>query len=98
MAISKRVDSEAVQLFHRLLAIESQGLHRIPEMHGGRMNEWNKAQYRLCDLMKCDRWQGSPIDCTSPLPPDWIAVDSFKAKLWAEGYAARCRLERASRA
>jgi hypothetical protein len=95
--ISRRVVPEAVELFHRLLAIESQGLHEIPEMRGGRMNEWNRAQYRLCDLMRCDRWQGSPIDCGSPMPPPWIAASEHKSKKWAAGYKARLQLERASR-
>ena len=96
--LRRRVPKEAVHLFDRLLAIHAQGLDAIPETRGGRMNEYNRASYRLADLMGIDRWQGHPLDCGAPIAPDWIASNAYRKELYENGYKARRLLERASKA
>lgn len=96
--LRRRVPKEAVALYEKLFAIRAQGLDAIHEKNGGRMIEYNRLSYRLCDIMGVDRWQGHPLDCGSPIAPSWIASIECRRVWYEQGYQARRLLERASKA
>jgi hypothetical protein len=93
----RNVPKGAVEIYDKLCAIKAAGDDRIPEPRGGRCNEYNRLSYQLCDLLGVDRWQGSPLDCRTEMPPGYIANDSWKLQNWQAGYQAFRLLERASR-
>jgi len=79
------------------MAIRAASMDTVFERNGGRGNEFNRLSYRLCELVRCDRWQGNPVQIDDPVPPGYIAVNAYKRALWQAGWNARCALERASK-
>jgi hypothetical protein len=93
-----RITPEMVELFRLCLKISDEGLDDIPEIEGGRGQEYYEAQLAFHTLIKWKPWEFSPIWITGgDGPPAYVIRDGkFRIAEWKNAATLRRKLEQAA--